>query len=213
MLRGSEVIEDEAGLTLRECTHHRSELGCHHVENQIIINGNLAVLDTLLTRRRQRSEYVGSDTTSTTAIRTLAQLPPLTKAAKKISARYQNTINENIKVLGDGNAQFEVLIFGSTGSKRMSVYSANQHAIARNIERLGVYLSRDPCTRASLDPFVSIPFPDTRLPVELCLNQVYINEMLFVLARGLDENSQPTREMRPKLPTPDSVSKMGCVVL
>ena len=95
----------------------------------------------------------------------------------------------------------------------MSVYSANQHAIVRNIERLAKYLEKEPTTRLALDAFEPIPFPDTRLPAELCLNQVYINEMIFVLARGLDEMSQPTREMRPKLPTTVDSAGGNCVIL
>ena len=200
---------DEAELTLGECEHRSSALGRHHVENQIAIHRNLEVLARLVKRRQQR---VGSEAPP---MATLQPLPELKKSAKKISAPYQNIINENVKLLSAGKAQFEVLIFGARGSKSMSVYSANQEAIARNIERLAKYLEKDPCTRLVLDDsFQSIPFPDTRVHTELCLNQVYINEMLFVLARGLDEMSQPTHEMRPKLPTAsDYASRWSCVLL
>ena len=208
-------------LALSDCSHDCSARGEDHVANQTVIHGNMEVLMQLLKQRRQRAE--DPDGAAAPPLASLTPLTPLDKSAKKkkkkkISARYQNTINENLKILGGGNAQFEVLIFGERGSKSLSVYSANQHAIARNIERLARYLEKEPNTRIGCVAFRSIrghpvPFPDTRLPAELCLNQVYINEMLFDLARALDGTGQPTREMRRNLPTTAALAGGSCVIL
>lgn len=196
-------------MALAECPHRVSPHGHHHVQNQEVINGNLEVLAKMIKKRRGGNVEEGA-----TAMASMQQLVPHAKPPKKISARHQNCINENLKVLGSGRAQFEVLIYGARGSKSLGVYSANQSAIARNIDRLAKYLEKDPCTRVSLDqPFVELPYPDTRDPAQLCCNQFYINFNLMILARGLDEMSQPNPETQPKLPKVEDASKRSCIIL